>query len=70
MTRSLRPSRLASSTRERQSRWRSDSGLIDELRPILHPVALGRGAGLFEGIVQRRDLELVDSERTPPAAST
>jgi hypothetical protein len=31
----------------------------------LHPVALGRGAGLFEGIVQRWDLELVDSERTP-----
>jgi len=41
-----------------------DAGLIDELRLILHPVALGTGAGLFEGIVQRRDLELVDSERT------
>ena len=47
-----------------------DAGLIDELRLILHPVALGTGAGLFEGIAQRRDLELVDSERPPPAAST
>ena len=41
-----------------------DAGLIDELRLILHPVALGTGAGLFEGIAQRRDLELVDSGRT------
>ncbi len=44
-----------------------DEALIDELRLIVHPVAVGAGtgAGLFDGIAQRQDLELIDSERTP-----
>ena len=41
-----------------------DEGMLDELRLIVHPVALGAGAGLFDGIAQRQDLELTDSERT------
>jgi dihydrofolate reductase len=41
-----------------------DAGLLDELRLIVHPVLVGAGAALFDGIARRRDLELVDSERT------
>ena len=41
-----------------------DAGLLDELRLIVHPVVLGAGAALFDGIARRQDLELVDSERT------
>jgi len=41
-----------------------DANLIDELRLIVHPVAVGAGAALFDGIARRQDLELVDSERT------
>jgi dihydrofolate reductase len=41
-----------------------DEGLLDELRLIVHPVAVGAGAALFDGIAQRQDLELIDSERT------
>ena len=41
-----------------------DQGLLDELRLIVHPVAVGAGAALFDGIARRRDLELVDSDRT------
>ena len=41
-----------------------DEGLLDELRLIVHPVAVGAGTALFDGIAQRQDLELVDSERT------
>jgi dihydrofolate reductase len=40
------------------------AGLLDELRLIVHPVVLGAGAALFDGIARRQDLELVDSERT------
>jgi dihydrofolate reductase len=41
-----------------------DEGLLDELRLIVHPVAIGAGAALFDGITRRQDLELVDSDRT------
>ena len=41
-----------------------DTGLLDELRLIVHPVAVGAGAALFDGIARRQDLELIDSERT------
>ncbi len=41
-----------------------DEGLLDELRLIVHPVAVGAGAGLFDGITRRPDLELVDSDHT------
>lgn len=41
-----------------------DEGLLDELRLIVHPVAVGAGAALFDGIARRQDLELIDSERT------
>lgn len=42
-----------------------DAGLLDELRLIVHPVAVGAGTALFEGIAQRQNLKLIDSERTP-----
>ena len=38
--------------------------LLDELRLIVHPVAVGAGTALFHGIARRRALELVNSERT------
>jgi dihydrofolate reductase len=41
-----------------------DAGLLDDLRLIVHPVAIGAGTALFDGIAQRQDLELIDSERT------
>ena len=41
-----------------------DDGLLDELRLIVHPVAVGAGAGLLDGIAQRQGLALIDSERT------
>jgi dihydrofolate reductase len=41
-----------------------DADLLDELRLIIHPVAVGAGAALFDGIIDRQDLELVNSERT------
>ena len=30
----------------------------------MHPVAVGAGTALFDGIAHRQDLELVDSEHT------
>jgi dihydrofolate reductase len=41
-----------------------DEGLLDEIRLIVHPVALGAGTGLFDGIARRHELNLVDSEPT------
>ena len=41
-----------------------DEALLDELRLIVHPVALGAGTGLFDGIARRPALTLVDSEPT------
>jgi dihydrofolate reductase len=38
--------------------------LIDELRLIVHPILLGGGKALFEGVHQRRSLKLVHTEST------
>jgi dihydrofolate reductase len=43
-----------------------NSALLDELRLIVHPVAVGSGTSLFGGVAQRQALELV---RTEPGAS-
>jgi dihydrofolate reductase len=43
-----------------------NSGLLDELRLIVHPFAVGGGKALFGGVTQRQELELL---RTEPAAS-
>jgi dihydrofolate reductase len=42
-----------------------DAGLLDELRLIVHPVVVGAGAALFDGIARRQDLELVASAAAP-----
>jgi dihydrofolate reductase len=39
-----------------------NEGLIDELRLIVHPVVLGRGRGLFDGINKRLSLDLVEAK--------
>jgi dihydrofolate reductase len=39
-------------------------GLLDELRLIVHPVVVGSGTTLFEGIAQRQALDLVATEST------
>ena len=41
-----------------------DEGLLDELRLIVHPVVVGAGTGLLDGIARRQELELIDSEHT------
>ena len=41
-----------------------DEGLLDELRLIVHPVAVGAGSGLLDGIARRQDLELIDIKHT------
>jgi dihydrofolate reductase len=40
-----------------------NSGLLDELRLIVHPVAVGGGTALFGGVAQRQALELQRTER-------
>jgi dihydrofolate reductase len=39
-----------------------NAGLLDELRLIVHPVAVGSGTALFAGIAERQALELVSAE--------
>jgi dihydrofolate reductase len=41
------------------------SGLLDELRLIVHPVAVGAGKAAFGAIAQRQALELRNTEPTP-----
>jgi dihydrofolate reductase len=41
------------------------SGLLDELRLIVHPVAVGAGKTAFGAIAQRQALELLYTEPTP-----
>ena len=41
-----------------------NEGLIDELRLIVHPVVLGKGHALFEGIKTRLSLDLVQAKPT------
>jgi dihydrofolate reductase len=43
-----------------------NADLLDELRLIVHPLLLGGGRALFEGVKQRRPLRFVQAE---PAAS-
>lgn len=40
-----------------------NSGLLDELRLIVHPVAVGGGTALFGGVAQRQALDLQRTER-------
>jgi dihydrofolate reductase len=41
-----------------------DARLLDELRLIVHPVVVGAGAALFDGLAQPQDLDLIHSEPT------
>ncbi len=41
-----------------------DEGVLDELRLIVHPIAVGAGTRLFDGITRRQPLELVSSQAT------
>jgi dihydrofolate reductase len=40
------------------------AGLLDELRLIVHPVAVGSGTSLFGAIAERQTLELVSADPT------
>jgi dihydrofolate reductase len=37
------------------------AGLIDEVRLLHHPLVVGKGARLFDGVPERFRLELADS---------
>jgi dihydrofolate reductase len=41
-----------------------NGGVLDELRLIVHPVVVGSGTTLFEGIAQRQAFDLVATEST------
>jgi dihydrofolate reductase len=41
-----------------------NAGLLDELRLIVHPLLLGGGKALFEGVTVRRSLQFVHAEPT------
>jgi dihydrofolate reductase len=41
-----------------------NEGLLDELRLIVHPLLLGGGRALFEGVTTRRPLQFVQAEAT------
>jgi dihydrofolate reductase len=41
-----------------------NEGLLDELRLIVHPLLLGGGKALFQGVKARRPLQLVESKTT------
>jgi dihydrofolate reductase len=41
-----------------------DARLLDELRLIVHPLVVGAGAPLFDGLARPQNLNLVSSERT------
>ncbi len=41
-----------------------DEALLDELRLIVHPIAVGSGTSLLDGIARRQELELIDNRRT------
>ena len=43
----------------------TDLGLIDEYQLLLHPIALGSGKPLFEGIKDRAKLKLVNTKTHP-----
>lgn len=39
-----------------------DAGLVDEVRLVVHPIALGRGSGLFADIADKVHLELLEAK--------
>ncbi|MEI9940330.1 MAG: dihydrofolate reductase family protein [Pseudomonadota bacterium] len=43
--------------------------LIDEYRLVVHPVALGRGLPIFDGLEQLRALKLISSSTFPSGAT-
>jgi dihydrofolate reductase len=43
--------------------------LIDEYRLVVHPVALGKGPGIFDGLEQASALKLVSSSVSPGDAT-
>jgi len=43
--------------------------LIDEYRFVVHPVALGKGLPIFDGLAQQRALELISSTSFPSGAT-
>jgi len=43
--------------------------LVDEYRLVVHPVALGKGQAIFDGLEQRRALKLISSSVFPGGAT-